>query len=116
MTHKQNRRRFIKTTAAASAAGAGFFASSAPRVSRAANEQIAFACIGIGGKGSSDSADAEKNGDIVAICDIDQDRLDGAGKKEGFTKAKSYNDWRKMIDEMADSIDAITVSLSLIHI
>jgi len=110
MTHKQNRRRFIKTTAAAGAAGVGFFASSAPRVSRAANEQIAFGCIGIGGKGSSDSADAEKNGDIVAICDIDQGRLDGAGKKEGFTKAKAYTDWRKMIEEMGDSIDAITVS------
>lgn len=110
MTHKQNRRRFIKTTAVAGAAGVGFFASSLPRESRAANEQVAFGCIGIGGKGSSDSQDAQKNGDIVAICDIDDGRLDGAGKKEGFTQAKKFNDWRKMLDEMADSLDAITVS------
>ena len=110
MTHRQNRRRFMQTTAAAGAAGVGFFASSSPKESRAANEQIAFACIGIGGKGSSDSQDAQRAGDIVAICDIDDGRLDGAAKKEGFTKAKKYNDWRKMIDEMEGSIDAITVS------
>ena len=64
--------------------------------------------MGIGGKGESDSADAAKNGDVVAICDIDDRRLNAASKK--FEGAKKYNDFRKMLDEMGSSIDAVTVS------
>ena len=107
MPRKSSRRSFMQTSAVA---GVGFWASSQARVSRAANEQIAFACIGVGGKGSSDSSDANKNGDIVAICDIDETRLDQANKREGFEKAKKFVDYREMIEEMHDSIDAVTVS------
>jgi len=106
MPRKPDRRTFLQTTAAA---GVGFWVSgSAPAVSRSANEKIRFACVGVGGKGSSDSGDAFNNGDIVAICDIDDKTLDGASKK--FTTAKKFNDYRKMFDEMAGSIDAVTVS------
>ena len=38
------------------------------------NERLTFGCIGIGGKGSSDAADAARHGDIVAICDVDTQR------------------------------------------
>src|SRR5690606_19661440 len=46
--------------------------------------------------------------DVVAICDIDDQRLENAAQR--FTKAKRYNDYRKMFDEMQGSIDAVTVS------
>ena len=77
--------------------------------SKSPNERIRMASIGIGGKGSGDSGDAAKNGDLVAICDTDKKRLGLAAKKR-YTKAKTYTDYRRMFDEMGKSIDAVTVS------
>jgi predicted dehydrogenase len=45
---------------------------------------------------------------MVAICDVDQGRLDGAANR--FKNAKTYTDFRKMIEENEKKIDAITVS------
>ena len=64
------RRQFLRrTTLAAGAATLSF-----PYVGRVlgANDRINVACIGVGGKGDSDSSDAAKcGGNIVAICDVD---------------------------------------------
>lgn len=108
MPRKQNRRDFIKATAAT--VGAGYFvaAGSTAQASRSANEEIRFGCIGINGKGSSDSGDAKANGKVVAICDIDDSYLDKV--IPGFPGAKRYNDYRKMLEEMDKSIDAVTIS------
>ena len=107
MKNTNSRRNFLKTT---SAAGAGFWAAGGftPKESLAANEEVRFACIGVGGKGSSDSADAGKNGKVVAICDIDEERLNKAGER--FTDASKYFDFRKMLEENEKNIDAVTVS------
>jgi predicted dehydrogenase len=104
-----NRRDFLKTTAIA---GFGFWVAGTARAAdekeKSSNEKIRFACIGIGGKGGSDTADAARFGDVVAVCDIDDHTLGGAGK--AFPDAKKYSDFRKLFDEMANSIDAVTVS------
>lgn len=107
MSHNTNRRRFLQATAVA---GIGFWVAGGCRrkKSKSPNEKIAFASIGLGGKGSSDSRDAGTSGDMVAICDVDEGTL-GAGEKR-FPKAKPYTDYRKMLDEMGKSIDAVTVS------
>jgi predicted dehydrogenase len=112
-----NRRDFLKSTALL----AGAAAVSAPYFLRAqgANERINIACIGVGGKGDSDSNSAfALGGNIVALCDVDSNTLNGKNKtlldraaKESRTyDAKLYRDWRKMFDEMGKSIDAVTVS------
>jgi predicted dehydrogenase len=102
-----NRRDFLKDT---TLAGVGFWVAGGVALteSRAANEQLNFACIGVGGKGSSDTDHVGGLGNIVALCDIDDARLDEKAKK--FPKAKKYNDFRKMLDEMGKEIDAVTVS------
>jgi predicted dehydrogenase len=107
MARKTNRRRFIKTAATI---GAGYWALGgvAPRESRSANEKVQFACVGVGGKGTSDSQDAGKAGDVVAICDIDEKSLGFAAAR--WPNAKKYNDFRKMFEEMDKLIDAFTVS------
>ena len=107
MSHNANRRRFLKTTAAL---GVGYWVAGgvAPRISRAANETINFASVGVNGKGRSDSQDAGRHGNMVAICDIDDNNLGIAAAQWG--NAKKYNDYRKMLDEMGKSIDAVTVS------
>jgi predicted dehydrogenase len=107
MNHRTTRRQFLQASALA---GAGYFvAGKAPADdAKSPSETIRFACIGVGGKGSSDTADAAKHGTVVAICDVDDKTLDKAAKL--YPDAKKYNDFRKMFDEMAKGIDAVTVS------
>src|SRR5207344_311298 len=70
--------------------------------------KINIASIGVGGKGSSDTDQAGQLGNTVALCDIDENRLNEKAKK--FPNAKKYFDFRKMLEEMDKQIDAVTVS------
>ena len=107
MKRQSNRRDFLKQTGLA---GLGFWVAggvfAAPR--KSPNEKLSFACIGVGGKGESDTEQAGHFGNIVALCDCDDHPLDEMAKK--FPKAKKYHDFRKMLEEMGKSIDAVTVS------
>ncbi len=76
--------------------------------SKSSVERLNFACIGVGGKGSSDTDAAGENGNVVALCDIDDLRLNKKARK--FPKARKFNDYRKMLEQMGDDIDAVTVS------
>jgi predicted dehydrogenase len=107
MAGRTNRRRFIKTSAAISA---GYWVAGGiePRASRAANEKIQFACVGVEGKGRSDTQDAGRGGDVVAICDIDETRLNAAALRN--PNAQKFFDYREMFTKMGDKIDAFTVS------
>ena len=104
-----SRRQFLSTTAAA---GMGYWVAGGVQAkqTKSPNERIAFASVGLTGKGSSDSEDAGRAGDMVAICDVDDRNLNNAGDRR-FPKAKRFNDFRKMLDEMGKSIDAVTVSI-----
>ncbi|MFH1268708.1 MAG: Gfo/Idh/MocA family oxidoreductase, partial [Planctomycetota bacterium] len=108
MPHSATRRQFLKTSATI---GIGYWVAGGVQAqeSNSPNERIAMASVGIGGKGSSDSADAGRHGDMVAICDADAGRLNAAGESR-FPGAKRFTDFRKMLEEMGESIDAVTVS------
>ena len=101
------RRRFLQ---ASSLAGFGILVhgSVLPGQEKSPNERLSFACIGIGGKGDSDSEHVGEIGNVVAICDIDSNRLDKKGEK--FPEAKRYSDFRKLLEELAPKIDAVVVS------
>jgi hypothetical protein len=108
MSGQSNRREFLQAGAAACA---GFWVagvSAEDKKERAPMERLKFACIGVGGKGSSDTDNVAEFGDVVALCDIDDNTL--AGKAKKFPKAKKYNDFRKMLTEMGKDVDAVTVS------
>jgi predicted dehydrogenase len=102
-----SRRRFLQ---AASIAGFGIHVSRATALSpsRSPNERLRFACIGVGGKGSSDTDHAGGLGDIIALCDVDANRL--AAKAEKHPEAKTYADFRKLLEELRDKVDAVVVS------
>ena len=115
--HYGTRRDFLKSTTLA----AGVAAFSAPSFLRAqgANERINIACIGVGGKGGSDTDSAFRlGGNIVALCDIDSNTLNGkhkqlqdrASKENRTYDAKVFKDWRKLYDELGKSIDAVVIS------
>jgi predicted dehydrogenase len=106
------RRRFISTT---TAFGTGLFLAggSASKVWAARkprklspNEKLNIASIGAAGQGATDT-DGCASENIVALCDVDEIRLRERAKK--YPKAKLYQDYRKMLDEMKE-IDAVIVS------
>ena len=106
MSHTQQRRDFLKTTAAATA---GFWTASQSRSTRAqsTNEKLSLAIIGCGGRGG-DNLRAVGKQNIVALVDVDEQR---AGKAfENFPNAKKYADFRKMFDDLEKQIDAVVIS------
>ncbi|MEM7369109.1 MAG: Gfo/Idh/MocA family oxidoreductase [Bacteroidota bacterium] len=112
MTDKKNnsRREFIKNTAAA---GAGFMIVPRHVLGRGfipPSDKLNLAAIGAGGKGWGDIRNSWNDGanNVVALCDIDTERAKNATDK--FPKAKFYKDFRIMLEEMKDTIDAVTIS------
>jgi predicted dehydrogenase len=107
MKRQTTRRNFLK---AAAVTGVGYWAlaGQTPKISASPNERLAFAGIGIGGKSGGDIHHASLFADVVAICDVDKGRLEGAKKK--YPNAKAYTDFRQLLEEQEKSIDAATIS------
>lgn len=107
MSRRSNRRKFLQQSSAA-AAGFWVFGGLTPKESKAANDKLNIASIGVGGKGSSDCDQAGQLGNIVALCDIDDNPLNSKAQK--FPQAKKFHDFREMLEKMGNEIDAVTVS------
>src|SRR5210317_1571126 len=103
-----SRRRFIGTTAAATA---GFTIVPSTVISGmghiAPSDKLNIAAVGVGGMGRSNLRNI-KDQNIVALCDVDWKYA--APTFDAYPKAKKYWDWRKMYDEMAKDIDAVVVA------
>jgi predicted dehydrogenase len=70
------------------------------------SEKLNIAGIGAGGMGGGDIDAVSGGNNIVALCDVDLRRASTIKK---YPKAKVYRDFRKMFDEMEDTIDAVVV-------
>src|SRR5512144_1512061 len=101
------RRDFLRTVgvAAAGTALAGCQTTRAPR-KISANEKLNIAVIGVAGRGGENLKEVAALENIVALCDVDSTRLANAAKN--FPAAKTYADYRKLIDQR--DIDAILVA------
>jgi hypothetical protein len=73
----------------------------------APSDKLNIAGIGVGGMGFSNLKKMESE-NIVALCDVDWGYSQRVA--DYFPKAKTYWDWRKMYDEMGDSIDAVVIA------
>ncbi|KPM48099.1 Gfo/Idh/MocA family protein [Jiulongibacter sediminis] len=103
------KREFIKTS------GLGFLGLiSSPAwlnsCSASSAGKLRTAHIGVGNMGAEDlkAVSSHPKVDVVALCDVDAKNL--AAAKELHPKAKIYSDYRMMMKEMADEIDAVIVS------
>ncbi len=72
----------------------------------APSDKLNIAIIGVGGRGGASVGGCGRE-NIVALCDTDANRMEGASKKH--PRAKRYQDFRKMLDEMDNQIDAVAV-------
>jgi len=104
MNDRMNRREFLKN---ATVAGAAFWASSRtvwPGM-KSPNGKLNIAGIGVGGRGADD-IDGVANENIVALCDVDEERAARTFKR--FPNAKKYRDFRKMLQELKE-INAVVI-------
>jgi predicted dehydrogenase len=108
MTRKTTRRRFIGQSAAI---GAGFWIGSqtVAKAQVSALQSLSAACVGVGGKGGSDTSHIGEQGvKIVGLCDVDGGTLTKKGRE--FPDAKQFSDYREMLDQLGDKVDIVTVS------
>lgn len=125
-----SRRSFIRTTAAASAAFTIIpsFAMGRKLGYQAPSDTLRVALVGAGSQGSGDIgsicapevANAPQGGfgmastpgteKLVAVCDVDWGYAPVLNTFDKYPSAKRYKDWRVMLDEMGNSIDAVVVA------
>ena len=73
-----------------------------------ANERLNIGIIGVANRAGEDLKEVSKETDlvnIVALCDVDEKYL--AAAKQRFPQAKTFRDFRRMLDEK--NIDAVVV-------
>ena len=113
---KLTRRHFLSSTLAGGAmAAAGCATTDTPPASseaatnttRSPNGQLGIVCVGCGGQGAADLR-AVSDERIVALCDVDSNRAEGAFR--AFPNVPKYTDYREMLEKHHDDIDAVTVS------
>ena len=74
----------------------------------APSDKLNIAGVGIGGMGNANLKNMEKTDNIVALCDIDWKYAKPVFDRH--PNAKKYWDYRKMLDEMGKSIDAVLIA------
>jgi predicted dehydrogenase len=116
MTSKLSRRKFIKVNSAL----AGFSILPSGLFSNSPNSRLCTAHIGIAGKGYTDTTQisADPRTEVIGLCDVDLDRLNGNDRKNrrpgqeplSFPSARKFQDYREMLHELGDKIDAVSIS------
>jgi predicted dehydrogenase len=115
------RRTFIQSLAATAAMGPTILTSrSRAQDKTAANDRIQLAFIGVGtmGRGHLGKFLGQKDVQVVAVCDVVQERIDDAKKmvenryasdlKGEYKGCAAYNDLRKLLEDKA--IDAVLIA------
>ncbi|MGD0088940.1 MAG: Gfo/Idh/MocA family oxidoreductase [Planctomycetota bacterium] len=108
LTNKMSRRELLTAGAVAAAA-----VTIVPRHvlggegQKAPSDKLNIAGIGIGGMGSGDARSVASEGNVVALCDVDESALERNAKFH--PNAKHYSDFRKMLEEQKD-IDAVFIA------
>jgi predicted dehydrogenase len=100
------RRRFIQTTATGALAAPFILNSCKPD-----DGILQHACIGVGGMGLHDLKEFIKHEkvQVVAICDVDSDRLQKAS--ELVPEARMYSDWRELFEKEGGNIESVNVTV-----
>ena len=107
------RRQFLLNSALLGSAAMFLPACATPRKPRkiGANEKLNVAVVGAGGRGYDTVraiGDLAKNANLVALCDVDDERAAPAFKR--YPNAKRFRDYRVMLDKMDKEIDAVVVA------
>lgn len=107
MPARLSRRCFLRSSILCSA---GFTVLESPASARAApaNEKLNIALVGVGGRGEWFTSVIPRSQNLVALCDVDDNKNPDAYERN--RQARRFKDFRKMLDQMASSIDAVIVA------
>ena len=72
-------------------------------------DKLNVAAIGCGGRGANILDDAAKTENLVALCDVDDQRAAKTYAK--YPDLPRYRDFRGMLDKEGDNIDACTIGI-----
>lgn len=94
-----NRREFIQTSAAATAA-AYFVAGTSAQAQEDAlkKDKTPIAMIGAGGMGNGNMRSAADYLQVVAVCDVDKGRREKTNKERAGGKATEHHDYQEILD------------------
>jgi predicted dehydrogenase len=98
------RRRDLLKSAVSSAAGLTILKSGTLRGANAPSNKLNIALVGVWGRGTA-HYNVMMNENVVALCDVNDNRTKEALKI--FPKAKTYYDWRPMLDQK--DIEAVII-------
>jgi predicted dehydrogenase len=105
-----SRRQFLKSsTAAAAAISGGVWSGLAAAEDRSANGKLNIACVGTANQARFSIGNV-KGENMVAICDIDKNYLDRAAND--FKSARTYSDYRELIDKEVGKVDAVVIAIA----
>ena len=114
MAKEMSRRSFLKKGAAAAIGMSvvpdlvfGKTSSKAAPAPAPSTEKLKILGVGIGGRGASVLRGLESE-EIIGLCDVDWKYADHVFKR--YPKAKKYNDYRRMFDDMLGEADAVMVA------
>ncbi len=101
-------RRAMLRGAAAGGVGLVLLGDSRSARTYAANAKVNVAIVGVSGRGSWFSDTMPKLCNVVAMCDVNDRRA--APYYKAVPQAKTFHDFRKMLDEMDKQIDGVVVA------
>jgi predicted dehydrogenase len=102
-----SRRSFLKKASLASAAGIAFPHVMRSQGGQSPNNKLNIACVGVGGRGYA-HVRGLKDENLVAFCDVDDARAAATFKE--FPDVPRFRDFRRMLDELGKSIDAVSIA------
>ena len=81
-----------------------------PARSGSAMDKLRTAHIGVGGMGASDlrALSSHPQIEVFALCDVDRLRLEAA--QQQFPQARTFGDYRELMDSLGQRVDAVVVS------
>lgn len=109
MSRVTSRREFLRRAAAAGtalAAGPTLAPRFAPAGEPRPGEKLRLAILGVAARGG-ENLEGLQGEEIVALCDIDEQRLAAAAR--AFPQAKTYVDYRELLDRERD-VQAVAIS------
>ena len=76
------------------------------------NDKVNLACFGVGNRGASVVRDLYATGaaNVVALCDVNMGGKKTLKTMDIHKKAKQYQDFRTLFDDIEDEIDAVSVA------
>lgn len=110
MKSKNSRRKFLRN---ASLAAAGYFIVPRHVLGKgyvAPSDKLNIAGIGAGGKGESDLTSFAKSPNVNIVAMVDVDDRQAVKSRKNFPKAKYYKDFREMLANEKNNIDACSIS------